>query len=67
MLEIFCCLPSVLKYITSETTLKPDTDHNNPDKAAIDKEKEMLEKYKVRHRNSILQLHFFHFWVKIPP
>ena len=38
---------SVLKYITSETTLKPDTDHNNPEKAAIDKEKEMLEKYKV--------------------
>lgn len=37
---------NVLKYITSETTLKPDTDHNNPDKAAIDKEKEMLEKYK---------------------
>jgi hypothetical protein len=40
---------SIIKYITGETTLKPGTDTTvTPDKALMEKEKELLDQLKVR-------------------
>ena len=38
---------SVLRYVTSESSLKEDQDPHNPDKQAMEKEKDLLDKYKV--------------------
>lgn len=44
----------MIKYITQETTLADGLDRSNvPDKKLLDKEREMLEKFKV----SVLKLH----------
>ena len=40
---------SVLRYVTSESTLSNETITNNPDKTAQEKEKMLLDKMKVIH------------------
>ena len=40
---------SLLRYVTSESTLSNETITNNPDKTAQEKEKMLLDKMKVIH------------------
>ena len=43
---IILYVSSTVKYITTESTLRDGCDRSNPDKASIEREKELIAKYK---------------------
>ena len=49
ILAIVPVIFSLLRYVTSESTLSTETITNNPDKTAQEKEKMLLDKMKVIH------------------